>query len=156
MDAAVNEEENSDALNLVDFKRTTTYRHAEQYAMLLNEGAMVSTGSHVVRIASGLHWEMWLLEMAGAKPINVIKAATLNGAIKLGMQDRIGSIKVGKDADFVVLNSNPLDRIQNTIDISSVVRRGRVAQWLDRETQPANFSISESWQACRSWNLGAP
>jgi cytosine/adenosine deaminase-related metal-dependent hydrolase len=56
----------------------------------------------------------------------------LNGAYKLGMQHRIGSLAEGMDADFVILSSNPLDDIHNTADIANVVRRGArgaVAGW---------------------------
>jgi len=51
---------------------------------------------------------MELLREAGFHPLEVIKAATLNGAEALGMDDQIGTIKVGKLADFVILEENPL------------------------------------------------
>ena len=52
--------------------------------------------------------EMELLREAGFHPLEVIKAATLNGAEALGMADEIGTIKVGKLADFVIVEENPL------------------------------------------------
>jgi imidazolonepropionase-like amidohydrolase len=42
----------------------------------------------------------------------VIQAATLNGAEALGMDDDIGSITIGKLADFVVLEENPLENFK--------------------------------------------
>lgn len=56
--------------------------------------------------------EMELLREAGFHPLEVIKAATLNGAESLGMADKIGTITVGKLADFVILEENPLENFK--------------------------------------------
>ncbi|MBR9854932.1 MAG: amidohydrolase family protein [Algicola sp.] len=56
--------------------------------------------------------EMELMREAGFHPLEVIKAATLNGAEALGMEDEIGSIKVGKLADFVIVEENPLENLK--------------------------------------------
>src|SRR5690606_10373950 len=52
--------------------------------------------------------ELELLREAGLHPLEVIMAATLNGAEILGMDDEIGSVEVGKLADFVIVEENPL------------------------------------------------
>lgn len=52
--------------------------------------------------------ELELLREAGFHPLEVIQAATLNGAEALGMADKIGSVEVGKLADFVIVEENPL------------------------------------------------
>ncbi|MEM7098873.1 MAG: amidohydrolase family protein [Pseudomonadota bacterium] len=52
--------------------------------------------------------ELELLQEAGFHPLEVIQAATLNGAELLGMQDEIGSITVGKKADIVLVKGNPV------------------------------------------------
>ncbi|MBC6607094.1 amidohydrolase family protein [Hymenobacter sp. BT188] len=52
--------------------------------------------------------EMELLREAGFHPLEVIKAATLNGAELLGMEKEIGSVEIGKLADFVIVEENPL------------------------------------------------
>lgn len=52
--------------------------------------------------------EMELLREAGFHPLEVIRAATLNGAEALGWDDKIGSVQIGKLADFVILEENPL------------------------------------------------
>ncbi|SEL62767.1 amidohydrolase family protein [Parapedobacter koreensis] len=56
--------------------------------------------------------EMELLREAGFHPLEVIKAATLNGAESLGMADEIGSVEIGKLADFVIVDQNPLENLQ--------------------------------------------
>ena len=52
--------------------------------------------------------ELELLREAGFHPLEVIRAATLNGAEALGWDDKIGSVQVGKIADFVIVEENPL------------------------------------------------
>lgn len=52
--------------------------------------------------------ELELLREAGLHPIEVIMAATLNGAELLGVEDDLGSVEVGKLADFVLVEENPL------------------------------------------------
>jgi len=52
--------------------------------------------------------ELELLREAGFHPLEVIRSATLNGAEALGWDDRIGSVQIGKLADFVIVEENPL------------------------------------------------
>ncbi|HSJ66890.1 MAG TPA: amidohydrolase family protein, partial [Anditalea sp.] len=81
-----------------------------------NRGGRVTAGSD-----SGFIYQLYgfafireleLLQEAGFHPIEVIKAATLNGAEALGMADRIGSVEVGKLADFLIVEENPLQNLK--------------------------------------------
>ena len=45
----------------------------------------------------------------GVPEVDALKMATLNAAEMVGMDDRVGSIEAGKDADFVVLEGHPFD-----------------------------------------------
>ncbi|TMM53334.1 amidohydrolase [Maribacter algarum] len=56
--------------------------------------------------------ELELLREAGFHPLEVIRSATLNGAEALGMDDKIGSVSIGKMADFVVVDANPLANLK--------------------------------------------
>ena len=56
--------------------------------------------------------ELELLREAGFHPLEVIRSATLNGAEALGMDDKIGSVSIGKLADFVVVDANPLANLK--------------------------------------------
>ena len=70
------------------------------------------------------HRELLAMTYAGIPPAAVLKAATINGARALGVDGRLGSIEVGKLADFYVVRGNPLDDIKVARDIKLVVRDG--------------------------------
>lgn len=69
-------------------------------------------------------WEVKLLVQAGMSPMDALVAATRNGAIVIGEEDQLGTIEVGKLADFLVLTENPLDDIENIRDIETIVYKG--------------------------------
>ncbi|HHP7236870.1 amidohydrolase family protein [Longibacter sp.] len=81
-----------------------------------NRGGRVVTGSdsgYIYKLYGfGYVRELELLQEAGFHPLEVIQAATLNGAEALGMEGEIGSIEVGKKADFVVVEENPIENLK--------------------------------------------
>jgi imidazolonepropionase-like amidohydrolase len=79
---------------------------------------------------SSLHDELEWLVKAGFTPLEAMQAATMNAAVVLGRNQSIGTIAVGKTADLVVLDANPLEDINNVRKIRGVVLRGR---WLNRQ-----------------------
>ncbi|RMD74431.1 MAG: amidohydrolase, partial [Bacteroidetes bacterium] len=81
-----------------------------------NRGGRVTAGSDC-----GYIWEVYgfgyireleLLREAGFHPLEVIRAATLNGAEALGLDDQIGTIEPGKLADIVIVEENPLENLK--------------------------------------------
>jgi len=56
--------------------------------------------------------ELELLREAGFSPLEIIRSATLYGAQALGREKEIGSVEVGKLADFVIVEENPLQNLQ--------------------------------------------
>lgn len=56
--------------------------------------------------------ELELLREAGFHPLEIIRSATLNGAQALGLDKELGTVEVGKLADFVILDQNPLKNFQ--------------------------------------------
>jgi imidazolonepropionase-like amidohydrolase len=97
--------------------------------LLYDEGVIITTGSDFpnpwVLPGLSLHQEMKLLTDAGIPPLEVIKCATYNGAAGIGIGAETGSIEVGKKADFVVLEKNPLEDINNTKGILLIVKEGK-------------------------------
>src|SRR3546814_5332168 len=98
-------------------------------------GARVMIGSHGDYDGIGMHWEMWAHVRGGMTPHEVLRAATINGAYGLGMEADLGSLEVGKVADLLILNKNPLEDIRNTLTIERVMKNGvlRDAMTLDEE-----------------------
>jgi len=89
-------------------------------------------GASLVYPGSSVHEEMRLLvEQGGMSPLEVLRGATLYPARTLGLAGSVGAITVGKEADLVLLDANPLDDIRNTQRIRGVVLDGR---YLDRVT----------------------
>jgi imidazolonepropionase-like amidohydrolase len=62
----------------------------------------------------------------GMSPMQAIRAATLNGAQYLGLDDDIGSLEVGKLTDLIVMDRNPLENIRNSESIRYVMLNGRL------------------------------
>ena len=81
-----------------------------------NRGGKVGVGEDAGYIYStygfGYVQELELLREAGFHPLEVINAATLQGAKILGAADRIGSVQVGKQADLVIIGENPLANLK--------------------------------------------
>jgi imidazolonepropionase-like amidohydrolase len=61
---------------------------------------------------------------AGFSPVQAIQIATLNGAIYLGKQEKIGSIAAGKSADLVIINGNPAAKISDIEKVEIVFKDG--------------------------------
>lgn len=81
-----------------------------------NKGGRVAAGSD-----SGFIYQLYgfsyireleLLREAGFHPLEVLMSATLKGAEALGMADKLGSVQVGKLADFAILQENPLENLK--------------------------------------------
>jgi hypothetical protein len=81
-----------------------------------NRGGRVTAGSDNGFIYQtygfGYIRELELLREAGFHPLEVIRSATLYAAQALGMEKDLGSVEVGKLADIIVINANPLKNLQ--------------------------------------------
>jgi imidazolonepropionase-like amidohydrolase len=73
------------------------------------------------------------LQDVGASPMDILIAATRNGAEAYGLGDELGTVEEGKIADLLVLDANPLADIANMRKINMVIKDGQI---IDRESLP--------------------
>ena len=73
-----------------------------------------------------LHKELELLVESGLTPLQALRAATITPAEFFNLEDKMGTVEVGKFADLVILNNNPLNNIKHTQDIHAVILKGRI------------------------------
>ncbi|WP_111980393.1 amidohydrolase family protein [Algibacillus agarilyticus] len=125
---------------LKDNKKQSTY-HLEKQKFLsyivkvLHENKvkiLVGSDAGTMYSLPGLstHNEMKLLQQSGVSNFEILKAATINAAQTLSIEQDYGSIEIGKIADLVLVTENPLDEIKALRTPYAVVKSG---QWLDKK-----------------------
>lgn len=143
------------------WKRTQWFRtdqyphflHAEQLKKWMDAGGKAGLGSHGEVQGLGTHWELWMMASGGMENHEALQMATLMSADAIGLAADIGSLEVGKLADLQILNSNPLEDLENTIDIAYVMKNGRLYEGatLD-EVWPRSRPLPTQWW----WRLEPP
>jgi Tol biopolymer transport system component len=111
----------ADELYDIGFRAT-----ARAVKKLDDAGVRINVGSHGQVAGIAHHWEMWLLSEGGMSNMHILRAGTLNGAQTLGLDQQIGSLAVGKLADLIVLDKNPLEDIHNTNTVRYTMVNGRL------------------------------
>jgi len=105
------------------------YNHklvAQGLKQITDAGGLVNLGAHGQLQGLGAHWELWAMTHGGMEPWDALRAATVNGAEYLGMDDHLGSLEPGKLADLIVLDLNPLEKIENSESVRMTVINGVV------------------------------
>ncbi|MDW3196541.1 MAG: amidohydrolase family protein [Cytophagales bacterium] len=92
------------------------------------KGGLVVAGTDapIIPQGFGLHVELENYQDAGLRPIDVLRTATINNAKALNAQDDLGTIEVGKLADLVIVEGNPLEDIRNARKTRMVIKNGEV------------------------------
>ena len=75
-----------------------------------------------------LHEEMALMQELGFDTYDILKMATYNPAVFFELTDTHGQIEKGKVADLVILNTDPVSDISNTLDINTVIKSGKIVK----------------------------
>ncbi len=113
---------------------------------ILQAGGQVGVGSHGQLQGLGFHWELWALASGGLTPAQALRMATLGGAQMLGIAQDVGSLEAGKLADLLVLSTNPLEDINNTLSLTRVMKGGELydADTLD-QLWPTQQPLPPQW-----------
>jgi len=122
-----------DILDARSMRRTTApdehYNHfnvARVANELNNIGVKPNIGAHGQREGLAAHWEMWMFAQGGMSNMEVLKTATINPATTFGMDHQLGSIKVGKLADLIVIDGDPLADIRTTDKVTYTMVNGKL------------------------------
>ena len=73
-----------------------------------------------------VHWELEFFSDADIRPSDLLRIATIGNAETVGASADLGTLEAGKLGDVVLLNSNPLEDIRNTMKIWRIVKAGQV------------------------------
>jgi Tol biopolymer transport system component/imidazolonepropionase-like amidohydrolase len=132
-DAKLNRFFPRETLDALAIRRETApdwdYYHVEvakATKVLRDAGVKIQVGGHGQMQGLAPHWELWMLAQGGFSNFEALRAATIDGADYLGYGKQLGSIEVGKRADLVVVNGNPLANLRATADTSHVMVNGRL------------------------------
>jgi len=118
-----NDKINSNQKDFSDWVQKTT-KEMHEYGIKFMAGTDTPLGFLIPGFS--LHVELELLVESGLSELDAIKTATINPSKYFKMQDYLGLIKKNYIADLVLLNSNPLENIKNTRQISAVIKNGKI------------------------------
>ena len=97
---------------------------------LLDAGVIIATGTDAGNIGtqhvSAYFDELAEMQKTGATLWQLLQASTINGAKAVGKEKEFGSITVGKTADVVLLNANPLESLNNWNNINAIINKGNL------------------------------
>lgn len=102
-----------------------------QLPLLQKSGIRIIAGSDAAALntyvypAESFIEELEIYREAGLSPLNILQAATINGATYFGIEKITGSIDAGKNADLVIVDENPLENFHAIRKVNSVIIRGR-------------------------------
>ncbi len=105
------------------------YNHFQvaRFAKALRDlGVSVQIGAHGQLDGLAAHWEMWMMEQGGFTAWEALRGGTIDGARYIGMDRDIGSIEIGKLADLMVIDGNPLEDIRASENVVQTVINGRL------------------------------
>ncbi|SFR51867.1 Imidazolonepropionase [Robiginitalea myxolifaciens] len=98
--------------------------------LLSDAGVTIATGTDAGNIgtlhASSYLSELQAMQQSGMSNWKILEASTLNGAKILDLEDKMGSVAVGKTANLVLLNANPIADLKNLTQINTIINKGEV------------------------------
>jgi imidazolonepropionase-like amidohydrolase len=97
------------------------------FAKAYKGGVKIAFGTDAGVFPHGKNWmEFIYMTEAGMPPMEAIQSATKNGALLLGVWDKLGSIEKGKIADIIAVEGNPLTNINVMGKVLFVMKEGKV------------------------------
>jgi len=131
-------------------------------AWLAGVKILAGSNAYTANLTPGLslHNELEIMVDGGRlTPLQSLQAASTNAAIFSDLSDKYGSIAIGAEADFILLNSNPLENIRNTKDINAVITHKRyfdkealeeLTQYVEKQTKSWHQNVKILWASFSS------
>ena len=108
----------SDSISMVNLK------------ILSDAGVLIATGTDAGNVgtlhASSYLKELQAMKISGMSNWQILQASTINGAKILDKQDEFGTVSIGKKANLILLDENPIHNIDNLTKIQLVINKGTV------------------------------
>jgi imidazolonepropionase-like amidohydrolase len=106
--------------------RTRTAQTLAVIGALHKAGVIIVPGSDTGLVGYGLHRELELYVQAGMTPLEAIQSATIVSARAMKLDRDSGTVEVGKRADLILVDGDPLTNIGDLRNVSRVIANGRV------------------------------
>ena len=106
-------------------------KHRDAARRAISAGVMVATGTDSPTTISApwcLVDEAVLLHEYGLSIPETLRALTLNGAKLIGIDDHVGKIAAGYDADIIIVHANPFDNLENLKNLDLVIKHGKIIE----------------------------
>lgn len=104
----------------------------ESLKIMHDAGINICFGTDLLSFMHDQQSQEFLIRSKVLKPIDVLRSATINAAKLLGMEGKLGVVKVGAVADLLVTEKNPLDDVEflakPSEGIKVIVKEGRVVR----------------------------
>jgi len=124
------------------------------------KGGIVTTGDDAGYLYGSLYGfgisrELELQEEAGFHPLEVLKHATTDGAKVIGMEQRLGRIRVGYMADLLVINGNPLEnlRVMNPYGTDLMSFNGQIIDNYSSLVRPGDPNVKSVHGGGIEWTI---
>ena len=98
--------------------------------ILSDAGVLIATGTDAGNIGT-MHASSYLAELeamkkSGMSHWQIIQASTINGAKVLNKESEFGTVSVGKKANLILLDKNPIENLENITKINLIINKGKV------------------------------
>ncbi|MES2522296.1 MAG: amidohydrolase family protein [Gemmatimonadota bacterium] len=115
-------------------------------AKIVAHGGAVGVGAHHEVQGIGTPWDLLLIGSGGMPAHDVLRVGTIFGARSIGLARDLGSVEVGKLADLIVFDANPLADLRNILKVKYVMRNGTLfdSETLD-EVWPQPRKLERRW-----------
>ncbi len=113
------------ALGQIYSLKKSVVKLLKQNGVKMMAGSDAGQASTWVIPGFGLHEDFHELAASGLSPLEILQMTTLNGAEFLNRLSTMGSVDVGKNADLVLLDANPIQDVTNLDKISGVFLKGK-------------------------------